>query len=86
MKIGIIPFYAFMAYALVHFNVIDLRPVRGFVNSPFDEESRLYPQFFQWKKEYEGKYNIIFLKYGRLIRPSSLRSLYKRLPSRPNIW
>jgi hypothetical protein len=86
MKLGHLIFYGLVIASLTYFDIIDLRPTRAFVNTPFDEQMRYYPQFAAWKNEFEGKLNLIFLRYGRLIRRRALRPFHQGLPSRPQAW
>jgi len=76
MKLGHMIFYGLLVGSLTYFNIIDLRPTRAFVNTPFDEQMRYFPQFAAWKNEFEGKLNLIFLKYGIFIRRRALCSFY----------
>lgn len=83
MKLGHLIFYGLLVGSLTYFDIIDLRPTRAFVNSPFDEQMRYYPQFAAWKNEFEGKLNLIFLRYGKITRWRTLRSFHQGLPPGP---
>ena len=64
MNLRYFAFYIFAVASLSYFDIIDVRPLRAFINSPFDEQARYFPEFFEWKREFEGKFNVIFLRYG----------------------
>ncbi len=82
MKLSYLAFYVFAIASLSYFEVLDFRPLHAFVNSPFDEEMKFHPHFSAWKKEIEGKLNVIFLKYGRITRRRALRFIHARFSPR----
>lgn len=49
---------------LMKYDLLDRRPLRGFVNLPFEKQMRFFPEFQKWLNEYKGKLNIIQIYHG----------------------
>ena len=57
-------FYIILIASLIYFDLVDQRPVRTFINLPFEEEASQFETFVLWKKHHGDSYDIIYLKFG----------------------
>ena len=63
--------FAFVIFILAsawYFDLANHYPKYVFINSPFDEQRAYYREFFKWKDEFYGRFDVAFLRYGRIIR------------------
>ena len=77
MKLKLIAYGLFVVAAMYHFEIFFERPKHVYINSPFDEQRAYFQEFFKWKDEFYGKFDVAFLKYGLLIRTPSICFVFK---------
>ncbi len=56
--------YVVLIALSLKFNLFDKRPLRGFLNLPFEKQMRFFPEFQKFLKDYKGKLNIIQIFHG----------------------
>jgi hypothetical protein len=64
MKIFNFLIYGLLVALLMKFDLLDRRPLRGFVNLPFEKQMPYYPEFQKFINSYRGKINFIQLYHG----------------------